>query len=139
MFLVLFNMNLFSQTGSIYKQETDDFLSFCCKCTICNLEIAWHLYILRPNSTRVSYNIKKHVLLNWNCCWTNPWISSLTVQTGWHVYGLLQRSDRKYDEAIKAYRNALRWDKVRNWFILRKDAWFVLSYFWKMSIYTVYN
>ena len=32
----------------------------------------------------------------------------------WHVYGLLQRSDRKYDEAIKAYRNALRWDKVRN-------------------------
>lgn len=29
----------------------------------------------------------------------------------WHVYGLLQRSDHKYDEAIKAYRNALRWDK----------------------------
>jgi tetratricopeptide (TPR) repeat protein len=28
----------------------------------------------------------------------------------WHVYGLLQRSDRKYDEAIKAYRNALRCD-----------------------------
>lgn len=32
----------------------------------------------------------------------------------WHVFGLLQRSDRKYDEAIKAYRNALRWDKVRD-------------------------
>lgn len=29
----------------------------------------------------------------------------------WHVYGLLQRSDRKYDEAIKCYRNALKWDK----------------------------
>ncbi|XP_074100455.1 N-alpha-acetyltransferase 15/16 [Cotesia typhae] len=29
----------------------------------------------------------------------------------WHVYGLLQRSDKKYDEAIKAYRNALKWDK----------------------------
>lgn len=29
----------------------------------------------------------------------------------WHVYGLLQRSDHKYDEAIKAYRNALKWDK----------------------------
>lgn len=28
----------------------------------------------------------------------------------WHVYGLLQRSDRKYDEAIKAYRCALRCD-----------------------------
>jgi N-alpha-acetyltransferase 15/16, NatA auxiliary subunit len=31
----------------------------------------------------------------------------------WHVYGLLQRSDRKYDEAIKAYRNALKCDKVK--------------------------
>ena len=30
----------------------------------------------------------------------------------WHVYGLLQRSDRKYDDAIKCYRNALKWDKV---------------------------
>jgi len=29
----------------------------------------------------------------------------------WHVYGLLQRSDKKYNEAIKAYRNALKWDK----------------------------
>lgn len=29
----------------------------------------------------------------------------------WHVFGLLQRSERKYDEAIKAYRNALKWDK----------------------------
>ncbi|XP_054164071.1 N-alpha-acetyltransferase 15, NatA auxiliary subunit-like [Oppia nitens] len=29
----------------------------------------------------------------------------------WHVYGLLQRSDHKYDEAIKCYRNALKWDK----------------------------
>ncbi|KAI1278745.1 N-alpha-acetyltransferase 16, NatA auxiliary subunit [Halotydeus destructor] len=29
----------------------------------------------------------------------------------WHVFGLLQRSDHKYDEAIKAYRNALRWDR----------------------------
>lgn len=31
----------------------------------------------------------------------------------WHVYGLLQRSDKKYDEAVKCYRNALKWDKVR--------------------------
>ncbi|XP_022648496.1 N-alpha-acetyltransferase 15, NatA auxiliary subunit-like [Varroa jacobsoni] len=28
----------------------------------------------------------------------------------WHVFGLLQRSDRKYDEAIRAYRNALKCD-----------------------------
>lgn len=30
---------------------------------------------------------------------------------GWHVYGLLQRADKKYDEAIKCYRNALKLDK----------------------------
>jgi len=35
----------------------------------------------------------------------------LTSHVCWHVYGLLQRSDRKYDEAIKCYRNALKWDK----------------------------
>lgn len=29
----------------------------------------------------------------------------------WHVYGLLQRTDKKYDEAIKCYRNALKWEK----------------------------
>lgn len=44
----------------------------------------------------------------------------LDCEIGWHVYGLLQRSDKKYDEAIKCYRNALKWDKVghqayRNW------------------------
>ena len=27
----------------------------------------------------------------------------------WHVYGLVARSDHLYDEAIKAYRNALKW------------------------------
>ncbi|KAG1671753.1 N-alpha-acetyltransferase 15, NatA auxiliary subunit [Nymphon striatum] len=29
----------------------------------------------------------------------------------WHFFGLLQRSDKKYDEAIKCFRNALKWDK----------------------------
>lgn len=38
--------------------------------------------------------------------------NDLTSHVCWHVYGLLQRSDKKYDEAIKCYRNALRWDKV---------------------------
>ncbi|XP_005102206.1 N-alpha-acetyltransferase 15, NatA auxiliary subunit [Aplysia californica] len=37
--------------------------------------------------------------------------NDLSSHVCWHVYGLLQRSDRKYDEAIKCYRNALRWDK----------------------------
>ncbi len=31
----------------------------------------------------------------------------------WHVYGLFQRSERKYDEAIKAYKKALQCEKVR--------------------------
>ncbi|THD20369.1 N-alpha-acetyltransferase 16 NatA auxiliary subunit [Fasciola hepatica] len=29
---------------------------------------------------------------------------------GWHIYGLVQKSDRKYDEAIKCYLQALRLD-----------------------------
>ncbi|VDK28743.1 unnamed protein product [Anisakis simplex] len=29
----------------------------------------------------------------------------------WHVYGLVQRSEKKYDEAMKAYKQALRIDK----------------------------
>lgn len=42
----------------------------------------------------------------------------------WHVYGLLQRSDKKYDEAIKCYRNALKWEKdniqiLRDLFLLQ--------------------
>lgn len=44
--------------------------------------------------------------------------NDLTSHVCWHVYGLLQRSDKKYDEAIKCYRNALRWDK-ENLHILR--------------------
>ncbi|XP_045573555.1 N-alpha-acetyltransferase 15, NatA auxiliary subunit-like [Salmo salar] len=39
---------------------------------------------------------------------SNP---KFTEHGGWHVYGLLQRSDKKYGEAIKCYRNALKWDK----------------------------
>merc|ERR1719204_183652 len=37
--------------------------------------------------------------------------NDLTSHVCWHVYGLLQRADHKYDEAIKCYRNALKWDK----------------------------
>uniref|UniRef100_A0AAY5EQY7 N(alpha)-acetyltransferase 15, NatA auxiliary subunit a n=1 Tax=Electrophorus electricus TaxID=8005 RepID=A0AAY5EQY7_ELEEL len=39
------------------------------------------------------------------------WKSVIRICLCWHVYGLLQRSDKKYDEAIKCYRNALKWDK----------------------------
>ncbi|XP_076045316.1 N-alpha-acetyltransferase 15/16 isoform X2 [Oratosquilla oratoria] len=37
--------------------------------------------------------------------------NNLRSHVCWHVFGLLQRSDKKYDEAIKCYRNALKWDK----------------------------
>ena len=37
--------------------------------------------------------------------------NDLTSHVCWHVYGLVQRSDHKYDEAIKCYRNALKWQK----------------------------
>eukprot|EP00731_Ephydatia_muelleri_P031037 Em0022g551a len=37
--------------------------------------------------------------------------NDITSHVCWHVYGLLQRADKKYDEAIKCYRNALKWDK----------------------------
>ncbi|KAF2359906.1 N-terminal acetyltransferase A auxiliary subunit [Trinorchestia longiramus] len=37
--------------------------------------------------------------------------NNLRSHVCWHVFGLLQRSDKKYDEAIKCYRNALKWDR----------------------------
>eukprot|EP00127_Corallochytrium_limacisporum_P000367 Clim_evm62s11 gene=Clim_evmTU62s11 len=40
----------------------------------------------------------------------------------WHVYGLLWRMDKNYDEAVKSYNNALKWDK-ENINILRDLAY----------------
>ncbi|CAD6197579.1 unnamed protein product [Caenorhabditis auriculariae] len=37
--------------------------------------------------------------------------ADLTSYVCWHVYGLVQRSDKKYDEAMKAYKHALNLDK----------------------------
>ena len=39
---------------------------------------------------------------------------NMTSHVVWHVYGLYQRSERKYDEAIKAYKKALQCEKVTN-------------------------
>jgi len=38
--------------------------------------------------------------------------NNITSHAVWHVHGLWQRSGRKYDEAIKAYKKALQCDKV---------------------------
>ncbi|PJF19914.1 hypothetical protein PSACC_00265 [Paramicrosporidium saccamoebae] len=46
---------------------------------------------------------------------------SLKSHVCWHVYGLMYRADKNYDEAIKCYRNALRFDKD-NGQILRELA-----------------
>ncbi|UJR25810.1 hypothetical protein I4U23_007160 [Adineta vaga] len=37
--------------------------------------------------------------------------NNITSHVVWHVYGLYQRADRKYDEAIKAYKRALQCEK----------------------------
>jgi len=37
----------------------------------------------------------------------------LTSHICWHVFGLIQKGDRNYDEALKSYTQALRFDKVR--------------------------
>lgn len=37
--------------------------------------------------------------------------SDLKSHICWHVYGLVQRSDKKYDEAMKAYKMALKIDR----------------------------
>jgi peptide alpha-N-acetyltransferase len=37
--------------------------------------------------------------------------NNMSSHVVWHVYGLYQRSERKYDEAIKAYKKALQCEK----------------------------
>ncbi len=52
----------------------------------------------------------------------------------WHVYGLLQRSEKKYDDAIKAYRNALRIDKVREGFRGCRHIWCTFLCFFTIGV-----
>jgi len=37
----------------------------------------------------------------------------LTSHICWHVYGIVHKADRNYDEALRCYLQALRFDKVR--------------------------
>jgi len=37
----------------------------------------------------------------------------LTSHICWHVFGLIQKSDKNYEEALKSYTQALRFDKAR--------------------------
>lgn len=36
----------------------------------------------------------------------------LTSHIAWHVFGLIQKGEKNYDEALKSYTQALRFDKV---------------------------
>ena len=36
----------------------------------------------------------------------------LTSHICWHVFGLIQKADKKYEEALKSYTQALKYDKV---------------------------
>lgn len=37
----------------------------------------------------------------------------LTSHICWHVFGLIQKADKNYEEALKSYTQALRFDRVR--------------------------
>jgi N-alpha-acetyltransferase 15/16, NatA auxiliary subunit len=36
----------------------------------------------------------------------------LTSHITWHVFGLIQKGEKKYEEALKSYTQALKFDKV---------------------------
>lgn len=38
--------------------------------------------------------------------------ADMTSHIVWHVYGLIQKAEKKYQEALKSYSQALKWDKV---------------------------
>ena len=38
----------------------------------------------------------------------------LTSHIVWHVFGLIQKGEKNYEEALKSYTQALRFDKVRH-------------------------
>lgn len=42
----------------------------------------------------------------------------LTSHICWHVFGLIQKADKNYEEALRSYTQALRFDSVHPYFIL---------------------
>jgi N-alpha-acetyltransferase 15/16, NatA auxiliary subunit len=40
--------------------------------------------------------------------------NDLTSHIVWHVFGLIQKGEKNYEEALKSYTQALRFDKVRS-------------------------
>jgi N-alpha-acetyltransferase 15/16, NatA auxiliary subunit len=63
-------------------------------------------------------DLKSHVCTHCPARGVSPYATAADrappfVCPAWHVYGLIYRADRNYEEAIKCYRNALRIDKAR--------------------------
>ena len=46
----------------------------------------------------------------------------LTSHIVWHVFGLVQKGEKNYEEALKSYSQALRFDKVRSPSILDRST-----------------
>ena len=49
----------------------------------------------------------------------------LTSHIVWHVFGLIQKGEKNYEEALKSYTQALRFDRVCHSFLvaIRPRAW----------------
>jgi len=63
----------------------------------------------------------------------------LTSHICWHVFGLIQKGEKNYEEALKSYTQALRFDKVSNqrdlvWLRLRNKHTGILCTFALTSI-----
>lgn len=55
----------------------------------------------------------------------------LTSHICWHVFGLIQKGEKNYEEALKSYTQALRFDKVRLRRIAHRSAiQLLLLFYW---------
>ncbi|KAJ8349979.1 hypothetical protein SKAU_G00251090 [Synaphobranchus kaupii] len=100
--------NLFKRILKCYEQKQyKNGLKFC-KMILSNPKFAEHGETLAMKGLTLNCLLKKEEAYDFV---RRGLRNDLKSHVCWHVYGLLQRSDKKYDEAIKCYRNALKLDK----------------------------